>query len=141
MNRFARRCRRTADDRGSAGIETPIAVTALFLVVIFVVGAARIMTHDGEVASAARAGVRAAAAARNSDDAYQRAVAAVAESLSTSACAGPPQVTVSGWAPGATVTVTVTCSTNLSGVRTLFDDREVTVTAVEYVDLLRGEDG
>lgn len=136
-----RRTSPTDRDRGSAAVETPIAVGALFLVIVFVVGATRIMTHEGEMASAARAGARAAAAARNPAEAQQRASAAVTEALGKSACAGAPGVQVIGWAPGATVRVEVTCMTDLNGLQTLYDgNRDVTVSAVEYVDLLRGVD-
>ena len=57
------RCRH-ADDSGGAGIETPIAVSALLLVVFFVVGGMRIVNTNGDVTSSARSGARAAATAR-----------------------------------------------------------------------------
>ncbi|MGB3737055.1 MAG: hypothetical protein WA964_19025 [Ilumatobacter sp.] len=136
------RCRH-ADDSGGAGIETPIAVTALLLVVFFVVGGMRIVNTNGDVSSSARSGARAAATARTAGQAQTAAQAVVTNTLADRgvACAGGPAVSVSGaGVPGGVVTVTVTCSVSLDDVviAGFPGSRSVSVSAVEYVDSIRG---
>lgn len=129
-------------DVGSAGIEAVFAVTALLLVLFFVVGAMRIVNSNGDVAAAARAGARAAATARTSGQASSDAATVVANMLTGRgvACDGGPAVSVSGaGVPGNAVTVTVTCIVSLGDVVIVGfpGNRSVTVSAVEYVDTTR----
>ena len=136
------RCRH-ADDSGGAGIETPIAVSALLLVVFFVVGGMRIVNTNGDVTSSARSGARAAATARTPGQAQTAAQTVVANTLADRgvACAGGPSVFVSGaGVPGGVVTVTVTCSVSLDDVviAGFPGSRSVSVSAVEFVDTIRG---
>lgn len=129
-------------DTGSAGIETAFAVTALLLVLFFVVGGMRVVNSNGDVAAAARAGARAAATARTSGQASSDAGAVVSNMLADRgvACSGGPAVSVNGaGVPGNAVTVTVTCTVSLSDVVIVGfpGSRNVTVSAVEYVDATR----
>lgn len=131
-------------DAGSAGIETAFAVTALLLVLFFVVGGMRIVGANGDVSSAARAGARAAATARTRGGADSDARAVVSEALTGRgvACSGGPQVSVAGTGvAGGAVTVTVTCNVSLQDVviAGFPGSRTVTVMAVEYVDRIRGD--
>ena len=132
-----------ARDAGSAGIETAFAVTALLMVLFFVVGGMRIVGAGGDVSSAARSGARAAATARTPHEAHGDARAVVAEALTGRgvACSGGPRVSVDGGGvAGGAVTVTVTCDISLQDVviAGFPGRRTVTVSAVEYVDRIRG---
>ena len=128
-------------DRGSAGVEAALAVTALLAVAMFTVGALRVTNTSGDVGSAARAGARAAAGAREAD---ARAVgeAVVRQALADRgpAC-GAPSVDVVR--TDEIVTVTVTCPVDLDDVRLggFAGGRTVTASATERVDPLRGGAG
>ena len=131
------------DDRGGAGIETTFAVTALLLVLFFVVGGMRIVNTNGDVSSSARSGARAAATARTAGQAQSAAQSVVSNMLADRgvACTGGPSVSVSGAGiPGGVVTVTVTCAVSLDDVVVAGfpGSRSVSVSAVEYVDSIRG---
>lgn len=126
-------------DAGSAGLETAFAVTALLLVLFFVVGGMRVINSNGDVAAAARSGARAAATARTAGQADADATAVVGNMLASRgvACSGGPGVSVSGaGVPGGAVTVTVTCTVSLGDVVIVGfpGSRNVSVSAVEYVD-------
>lgn len=127
-------------DRGSAALEAPIAVGALFAVLMFVVGGVRLVNTNGAVNAAARAAARAAAIERSTDGSGDAAQAAAAASLSKTGagCVGGP-TTASNTSNGV-VSVTVMCVVSLSDV--VFagfpGHRTVTATAVEHVDELRG---
>lgn len=129
-------------DKGGAGIETTFAVTALLLVLFFVVGGLRVVNTNGDVASAARSAARAAATARTAGDSVTAAQTVAANILSNRgvACDGGPSVSVSGGGtPGSVVNVTVTCVVSLNDVVVVGfpGSRTVTVSAVEYVDAVR----
>lgn len=131
------------DDRGGAGIETTFAVIGLLMVVFFVVGGMRIVNTNGDVSSAARSGARAAATARTPAQAQSNAQTVVSNALADRgvACSGGPAVSVSGaGVAGGVVTVTVTCSVSLNDVVVAGfpGSRSVSVSAVEYVDQIRG---
>lgn len=126
-------------DAGSAGLETAFAVTALLLVLFFVVGGMRVITSNGDVAAAARSGARAAATARTAGEANTDAATVVANMLASRgvACSGGPGVSVSGaGVPGGAVTVTVSCTVSLGDVVIVGfpGSRNVSVSAVEYID-------
>lgn len=129
-------------DRGSAGVEVALAVTALLLVAFFIVGALRVTNSGGDVQSAARAGARAAATARTPAQARTIATEVVTTALSGRgvACSGGPQVSVSRDAELATVTVT--CVVGLDDVSPagFSRSRTVSASASERVDPLRGGD-
>lgn len=130
-------------DRGSAGIETAFAVTALLLVLFFVVGGMRIVNTNGDVQAAARAGARAAATARTSGQATSAAQSVVANMLADRgvACQGGPAVSVSAsGSAGDLVQVSVTCLVSLRDVVVVGfpGSRTVSESAVEYTDTIRG---
>lgn len=130
-------------DAGSAGVETSFAITALLLVLFFLVGGMRVINTNGDVAAAARAGARAAATARTTGQANADAAAVVSNMLASRgvACSGGPSISVSPDAgtPGSAVTVTVTCTVDLSDViiAGFPGSRAVSESAVEFVDNAR----
>lgn len=137
-------------DRGSAGVEAALAVTALLLVTWFTVGALRITNSGGDVGAAARAGARAAATARaGAEDSIAAAVVSAALADRGVACAGGPAVTVtpgitgSATTPVRTMTVSVSCQVELGDVAPAFaqPSRTVSASATELVDPLRGGRG
>lgn len=138
-------------DRGSAGVEAALAVTALLLVAWFTVGALRVTNTSGDVGAAARAGARAAATSRAGDEAgAASAVASKALADRGVACAGAPAVDLTqgfvigtGGAPVRTMTVTVACTVLLGDVSVAgFDpSRVVSASATEMVDPVRGGGG
>jgi len=117
-------------------------VTALILVLFFVVGGLRVVNTNGDVASAARSAARAAATARTAGESAAAAQTVAQNILSGRgvACSGGPAVSVSGGgSPGTVVTVSVTCVVSLNDVVVVGfpGSRTVTVSAVEYVDAVR----
>lgn len=127
-------------DCGTAGVEVAISVTALLLMVMFVVGALRITNADGDVAAAARAGARAAATARTVDGGRSAAHTVVAAALADRgvACAGGPAVEVARTTAGV-ATVTVRCAVVLDDVAAAgFSSKTLVASASERVDPLRG---
>ncbi len=127
-------------DRGSAGMEVAIAVTALLMVAMFTVGALRTTNAGGDVAAAARAGARAAATARSNGGWQAVAHQVVLDALAGRgvACSGGPGVAASR--TGGVATVTVTCIVNLddAALAGFNNSKTVTRTATERVDTLRG---
>lgn len=131
------------DDRGAAGIETPLAVIGLLALMCFVVGGLRVANTNGDVDAAARAGARAAATARSSGEASASASRVVGLILAERgiACSGGPSVSVSGAAvPGGAVTVNVNCTVSLADVALAGFPGSVSArgSAVELVDIIRG---
>ena len=133
-----RRCR---SDEGFAAVELPIAVTALILVMLLMIGGIRITTASGDVESAAHAGARAAANERTMAAASIAATRVVNASLDRSGAGCPsPSVSASGDLSGGTVTVTVTCVVQLSDVALAGfpGTKTIVASAVERSDELRG---
>lgn len=135
---------RAGGDAGSAGIEAGLAIAALVTMMLFIVGALRVTTTNGDVDAAARAAARAAAAAPSTSIAEAEA-AAVASSMLASrgvACAGGPKVSVTGaGVAGSLVTATVTCTISLADVvlvKGFPGSTTATSTAVEFTDTTRG---
>lgn len=138
-------------DRGSAGVEAALAVTSLLLVAWFTVGALRVTTTSGDVGAAARAGARAAAAARSGfEHAAGENIAAQALADRGVACVGGADVSViegvtqvGAADPVRTMTVTVACTVGLGDVTPagFQPSRAVSATATEMVDPLRGGTG
>lgn len=131
-------------DRGTAGVEAALSVTALLLVAFFIVGALRITNSGGDVQAAARAGARAAATARTAGEGQSLAIGVVETALADRgvACSGGPQVSAVR-TPAGLATVTVTCVVGLADVSPAgFDGaRTVTASASERVDPIRGGGG
>lgn len=132
--------RRLGSDDGFAAAELPIAVTALILVMLLMIGGIRITNARGDVESAAHAGARAAANERTLADANVAASRVVSASLAQSGagCASP-SVSASGDLSGGTVTVTVTCTVQLGDVALAGFPGAMTIvaTGVERSDELR----
>lgn len=106
-------------EEGQAIAELVIVAPVLLLVVVLMISLGRIDSAEGDVESAARAGVQAAVVQDNPDDAQAQAVAAVASTLGTAGLTCPsPQVSTntSNFTPGGSVSVTVTCVTSLADV-------------------------
>ena len=141
MGGAARSARRLAGDDGFAAAELPIAVTALILVMLLMVGGIRLSNTRGDVESAAHAGARAAAAQRTMGAANAAATRVVNASLARSgvACASP-STTTSGDLSGGTVTVTVSCNVSLADVSLagFGGSQTITATAAARSDELRG---
>ena len=131
-------------DRGSAGVEVALSVTALLLLAWFTVGALRVTNTGGDVKAAARAGARAAATARTSTTGQAAAHTVVASALADRgvACQGGPAVDVVRDA-GGVATVTVTCVVALGDVAAagFAASKTLTASASERVDPLRGGAG
>jgi Flp pilus assembly protein TadG len=134
---------RVGDERGTAGVEAALAVTALLGMLFFIVGALRVTNSGGDVSAAARAGARAAAAERDMGAASAAAsrIASAALASRGVACAGGPRVSVSGSvAAGGTVVVDVSCIVALGDAELagFGGARTVSGRGVEYVDSVRG---
>lgn len=129
-------------DRGSAGVEAPIAVTALLAMAMFVIGALRITNTDGDVQAAARAAARAAAAEYSIDTATSAASRVAADALADRgrSCSQLGVQVRGDLSAGSVVTVTVTCTVDLGDVVLAGLPGATTVDgqAVEYVDIARG---
>lgn len=135
------RPRRAHGDDGFAAVELPIAVTALILVMLLMIGGLRISNMRGDVQSAAHAGARAAAAERDLGAATSAANRVVTASLAESGVGcGSPSVAVSGDLTGGEVTVIVRCNVQLDDVTLAGFPGSTTTTAtgVARSDELRG---
>ncbi|WP_040492318.1 hypothetical protein [Ilumatobacter nonamiensis] len=130
------------DDRGAAGVEAALAVTALLMVGFFLVGAIRILGSSGDVDAAAHAGARAAAAERDLGSASAAAQTVVAEMLGARGVACTDlAVNVGGEvSAGGIVTVQVSCTVRLADAALAGFPGSTTVSGsgVEQVDVVRG---
>ena len=106
-------------EEGQAIAELVIVAPVLLLVVVLMIAIGRIDSAQGDVQSAARAGVQAAVVQGNANDAQTQARAAVTSTLANAGLTCPsPQVTTntSNFSAGGSVLVTVTCVTSLADV-------------------------
>ncbi len=130
------------DDRGSAGVEAALAVTALLMVGFFLIGGIRLLGSAGDVDAAAHAGARAAAGERDMGSASAVASSVVSASLGSRGIAcSDLAVSVGGdVGPGGVVTVNVSCTVRLADVALAGFPGVKTVTGrgVEQVDVVRG---
>ena len=118
----------------------------LLLVIVLMISLGRIDSAQGDVESAARAGVQAAVVQDNPNDAQAQAVAAVASTLGTAGLTCPsPQVTTntSNFIPGGSVSVTVTCVTSLADVSVpgVPGTKTLSATSVAPIDPYRAISG
>lgn len=129
-------------DRGEAGVEAAIAVTAILMVGFFLVGGIRILGASGDVDAAAHAGARAAAAERDLGAASAAAQTVVAEMLGARgvACADLAVDVGGDISAGGIVTVDVSCTVRLADAALAGFPGSTTVTGrgVESVDVVRG---
>lgn len=130
------------DDRGAAGVEAALTVTAFLMVGFFLIGGIRVLGSAGDVDAAAHAGARAAAAERDLPAASAAASSVVRASLGDRGVAcSDLQVSVGGdVGPGGIVTVDVTCTVQLSDAALAGFPGSKTVSGrgVEQVDVVRG---
>jgi Flp pilus assembly protein TadG len=116
---MARRRRREWGEDGSAIAELVIVAPILLIVVVLMVALGRVDSAQGDVESAARAGVQAAVVAPDASDAQSQATAAAQSSLSGEGvtCTAPQiSVDTSNFTAGGWVSVSVTCVTSLADV-------------------------
>jgi Flp pilus assembly protein TadG len=111
--------RRHSDEAGQALAELVIVAPVLLLVALLMIFFGRIESAQGDVGAAARAGAEAAVVQGNAAAAQSSAAAAVTATLASDqmACPSPTVSTdVTNFVAGGSVTVTVTCVTQLSDV-------------------------
>ncbi|ROO90097.1 Flp pilus assembly protein TadG [Actinocorallia herbida] len=112
--------RPAARARGSMSLELVLMTPVLIILFLFLVLVGRLVNVQSQLDGAARDGARAATVARNEGDAQTFAIQAVNESIAgTSFCVGgaaQTAVDTALFAPGGQVTVTVTCTTDLTGL-------------------------
>ena len=129
-------------DRGSAGVEAAVAVTALLAMAFFIIGGIRIITSGSDVNAAARAGARAAASEYDPGSAQTAATNVVSASLADRgvACSDLTVAVGGDLTAGSTVSVAVTCTVSLADVvlAGFPGTRTVTGSGVEFVDAVRG---
>lgn len=116
---MARRGRWVHSEDGSAIAELVIVAPVLLIVVVLMVALGRVDSAQGDVESAARAGVQAAVVAPDASDAQTQANAAAQASLSGAGltCTAPQiSVNTSNFVAGGWVSVSVTCVTSLADV-------------------------
>ena len=131
-------------ERGSAAAELVLVTPFLILLLLFAVAAGRLVQARLDVDSAAQQAARAASLART-----PQAAAAQAQQVAQAALAGqsvtcdPAVVTpdLGDFTPGGEVTVTVTCTVNLSDLSLLHIPGSETITAAftSPIDTYRGE--
>jgi Flp pilus assembly protein TadG len=129
-----RRCR---GERGSITVELVVLAPALALLLLLIAAGARVVEVQGHIDGAARDAARAASLARSLGQADALAAqAADADLGSTSWCESVPAPIVSGFPNAGQVTVTVTCTVNMSpfGVLGFNATRTFTGTAVAPLD-------
>ena len=111
------RLRRADPDSGASTVEMVILVSVLVAIMVLIVGLGRWSYSKERVQQAATAASRAASLGTSTDDASQRADNAAEAALSSAglACTDMDvQTSSGGFVAGGQVTVTVTCTVNLS---------------------------
>ena len=136
------RDRRVRGDDGQAIAELVIVAPVLLLVIVLMVAFGRIDSAQGDVESAARAGVQAAVVQANGADAQTQATSAVTSTLAGAGLTCPaPQITTdtSNFVAGGTVSVSVTCVTSMADVSVpgVPGSKTLTATAVAHIDEFR----
>src|SRR5262245_24988888 len=120
MARSMQHRRQQPTERGSAALELVLVAPILFAFILLVVVLGRIQTTGAKVTGAARDAARAASQADTANEA--RAVAAATAPLALAgdsiSCSTGVLVTTDtdNWRPGGSVSVTVACTTRVSGV-------------------------
>ena len=127
------RARRAVDrDRGSMTTEFVVLAPIVIVIVLLVVGLGRYAHGKQLVEQAAAAAARAASLTTSSAQAQTRAARAAAGSLSDAglSCTGiTADVDTGSFRPGGVVTVTITCTADLSGLALSGLPGTATVTA------------
>jgi Flp pilus assembly protein TadG len=127
-------------ETGSATVEAVVLVPVLMLFVLLAIAFGRYQTAREEVIGAARAGAEAAAIMPSAQSAKTAANEAALPALSTSPCHRVVVATdTSDFMPGGEVTVTVSCTVELSdiGAPGLPGQSTVTISQVAPIDPYR----
>lgn len=131
-------------EQGSVSVEAAVIAPALVFLLLLVVFAGKVAEAEGNVERAAAAAARAASLRQHPGDATTDALATVKANL---AQAGVPctdlatVVDTGNFAPGGTVTVTITCEASMADVTLLGlpGTRTFTARAVEVIDTYRSD--
>lgn len=131
-------------DRGSISVEVAVIAPAFVFLMLLVVFAGKVSEADGNVERAAANAARAASLRQHSADAATDATETAVANLRTSGvrCLDlRTSVDVADFAPGGTVTVTVTCEASMADVTLLGvpGRRTFVASATEVIDTYRGE--
>ena len=139
---IAHRCRRARGEEGSAIAELVIVAPVLLIVIVLMIALGRVDSAQGDVESAARAGVQAAVVGADPSDAEAQATTAAQASLAGAGltCTAP-QITVdtSNFVAGGWVSVTVTCVTSLADVSVpgMPGEKTLSATSTAHIDPFR----
>jgi Flp pilus assembly protein TadG len=138
--------RAAGDERGTVAVEVAIIAPAIIVLLVLVMLAARLSQADSEIQSAATAAARAASQQATPDGARAEAGEVAEASLRDAGLScSPSEVTVdtSAMLPGGSVSVTVSCTAQLSDMALLAvpSSRTFEHTATEVVDTYRGSGG
>jgi Flp pilus assembly protein TadG len=138
----ARRQRWAHSEEGSAIAELVIVAPVLLIVIVLMVALGRVDSAQGDVESAARAGVQAAVVQSDPSDAETQATTAAEGSLAGAglACTAPQiSVDTSNFVAGGWVSVTVTCVTSLADVSVpgVPGAKTLTATSTAHIDPFR----
>jgi Flp pilus assembly protein TadG len=138
----AERGTRERREEGQALAELVIVAPVLLLVILLLVGIGRIESAQGDVESAARAGVQAAVVQADPNGAQAQATAAVTSTLAGAGLTCPsPQISTdtSNFVAGGWVSVTVTCVTSLADVSVpgVPGSKILTATSFAHIDPYR----
>jgi Flp pilus assembly protein TadG len=138
----ADRGRRIRGEEGQAIAELVIVAPVLLLVIVLMVALGRVDSAQGDVESAARAGVQAAVVQADAGAAQTQASDAVTSTLAGAGLTCPsPQITTntSNFVAGGSVSVTVTCVTSLADVSVpgVPGSKTLTATSVAHIDQFR----
>jgi Flp pilus assembly protein TadG len=138
----ADRARRIRGEEGQAIAELVIVAPVLLLVIVLMVALGRVDSAQGDVESAARAGVQAAVVQADAGAAQTQASFAVTSTLAGAGLTCPsPQITTntSNFVAGGSVSVTVTCVTSLADVSVpgVPGSKTLTATSVAHLDQFR----
>jgi Flp pilus assembly protein TadG len=129
---------RARGEEGQALAELVIVAPVLLLVILLMVSIGRIESAQGDVESAARAGVQAAVVQADPNDAQVQATSAVQSTLAGAGLTCPqPQITTdtSDFVAGGWVSVTVTCVTSLADVSVPGVPGSKTLSATSIADI------
>ena len=135
---------RISDDLGSVAVEVAVIAPALLFLMLIVVFAGKVAEADGNVERAASDAARAASLRQGPSDASTDAQNTAAANLSAAGvvCLDlTTTVDTDDFAPGGTVTVTVSCEASMADVTLLGvpGRRTFTATAVEVIDTYRSD--
>jgi Flp pilus assembly protein TadG len=133
---------RVRGEEGQAIAELVIVVPAFLIIIVLMVALGRVDSAQGDVESAARAGVQEAVVQADPGAAQTQAMTAATNTLDGAGLTCPsPQVTTdtSNFVAGGTVSVTVTCVTSLADVSVpgMPGAKTLSATSVAHVDQFR----